>query len=247
MEKKVKSDEKNIHAGHRKRLTDLAVNAGVDAMSDVQVVEFFLSYIFPRGDTNPLAHRLIEKFDNFTQIVEADVVDLMSVPGINDRSAKMISMFGELFYYYATAKMGRKYVATCRADIISVVEDCLRFRTSENMILLALSASNIITHKRRISNKSSTSVSLSVLELTNFLANAKPVSLVVAHCHPYGKATPSQNDDEAFKMIQNVCRTCGVNLIDSYIVGEDGVYSQEGNKLVRTYCDIDQLKTTFKK
>ena len=244
--KKLKTEGKNIHEGHRKRLTDLAVNAGVDAMSDVQVVEFFLSYIFPRGDTNPLAHRLLERFETFTQIIEADINDLKSVSGINDRSAKMISMFGELFYYYATAKMGRKYVVNCKAEIISVIEDCLRFRTSENMILLAISAGNIITHKRRISNKNSSSVSISVLDLTNFIASAKPASLVIAHCHPYGRATPSSSDGEAFKLVESICITCGVNFIDSYIVGEDGVYSQRDDKLVRTYYDIDQLKTALK-
>lgn len=49
-------DEKNIHEGHRQRLLDLAISAGVDNMSEVQVMELFLTYIFPRGDVNPLAH-----------------------------------------------------------------------------------------------------------------------------------------------------------------------------------------------
>ena len=52
----VKKVEKNLHEGHRARLLNVAIDAGVDAMSNVQVVEFFLTYIFPRGDVNPLAH-----------------------------------------------------------------------------------------------------------------------------------------------------------------------------------------------
>lgn len=243
---KTKSNEKNVHLGHRKRLTDLAVSAGLDSMSDVQVVEFFLTYIFPRSDVNPLAHRLLNRFGTFTQMVEANVVDLMSVDGINERAAKMISMFGELFFYYTTAKMGKKYVVTCKSDIIAVVEDCLRFRTTENMILLALSASNIITHRRQICRNDAGQVSVTVLELTNFLASAKPASLVIAHCHPYGKATPSKTDDDAYALVADVCKTCGVNFIDSFIVGEDGVYSQKDSKLLRFYCDIEQLKTTFR-
>jgi len=241
----MKKVEKNIHEGHRARLVDLAAKAGVDAMSDVQVVEFFLTYIFPRGDVNPLAHRLLKKYESFTQIIEADVNDLMSVEGINERSAKKISLFGELFYYFTTAKMGKKYVVNCKADLISAVEEHLRFRTTENLIMLAISAGNIITHRRRISANSSGHVEMNVLDLTNFIASSKPVHMVVAHCHPYGKAIPSDNDAGGFATVKQVCVACGVDLIDAYIVGEDGVYSQKDEKMVRTYYDVDQLKTVF--
>lgn len=39
--------------------------------------------------------------------------------------------------------------------------------------------------------------------------------------------------------------TCGVNFVDSYIVGDDGVFSQVEDKLVRTYCDLEELKWAF--
>lgn len=234
--------KKSIHEGHRARLVNLAKDAGLDNMSVYQVMEFFLTYIFPRGDTNPLAHRLLDEFESFTHVIDADPVDLMRIEGINERSAKMITMFNELFYYYATAKMHKKFVVKNRADLVDVVEDYLRFRNTENMILLALSPANIITHKRRIKSDSSAQVGLPILELTNFLATAKPASLVIAHCHPYGKAVPSQGDKDSFKVVSDLCRTCGIELLDSYIVGEDGVYSQAENRLARTYYDIEELK-----
>ena len=243
MEKKVK---KNIHSGHRERLTELFTNAGVDSVSDVQAIEYFLTYIFPRGDVNPLAHRLLEEFGNFSNIIDADVHDLMRIEGINKRSAQKITNFGELFYLYTTAKISKKMLVKCKADLIDVVEDFLRFRNTENMILLGLSAGNLITHKRRIKANSAGQVEISVVELASFLASAKPTSLVIAHCHPYGDAIPSENDDNAFDVVKSLCLNCGVHLIDSYIVGEDGVYSQAEERLVRTYCDVEQLKRVFK-
>lgn len=241
-----KIDEKGMHDGHRKRLVDLALNAGVDNMSDIQVMELFLTYIFPRGDVNPLAHRLLSEFESFTHVVDADITELMKVSGINERSAKKISLFGELFYHYTTARMGRKFKVSCKAEIIDIVEDNLRFRNTESMLLLAISAGSIITHKRRINNDNSAQVGLSAMDLTNFLTSSKPASLVIAHCHPYGSAVPSKGDDEAFEMVKNICQSCGVDFIDSYILGENGVFSQREDKFVRTYCDIEQLKTAFK-
>lgn len=240
------TDEKNMHDGHRQRLLDLAFSATLDNLSEVQVLELLLTYIFPRGDVNPLAHRLLDKFESFAQVVEANENDLMSVKGINERSAKKIAMFAELFNFYSSARMGKKFKIRCVADILDIVEDNLRFRTVENMLILAISAGSIVTHKRRLSMQNSTTVGIPVLEFTNFIASAKPASLVIAHCHPFGKAFPSQEDCAGFKTIENLCNTCGVNLVDSYIVGDDGVYSQRGEKLIRQYCDIGDLKKAFK-
>ena len=54
--------KKNIHAGHRRRLMELAYKAGHENLSDIQAVELVLCYVFPRGDVNPLAHRLLDRY-----------------------------------------------------------------------------------------------------------------------------------------------------------------------------------------
>ncbi len=245
MKTEEKKKEKCIHSGHRKRLVDLAINAGVDNLSDFQVLELFLTYIFPRGDVNPLAHRLLTEFDTFAKVVDSSVEDLMRVDGINERSAKMINLFGGLFFQYTIGKMGKRLKISNRADLVDTVEAHLRFRTSENLFLFALSSANIITHKRRFSSSSLVEVGVPTMELANFLASSKPSAMVIAHCHPFGKATPSEADKDAYKIVKEFCETCGVNLIDSLIVGDDGVFSQYENRMCRTYCDIDELKETI--
>ncbi len=241
-EKSVSAKKKNIHEGHRKRLVELAYRVGLENLSPVQQIELFLCYILPRGDVNPLAHELIDEFDCLNHVVDADLLDICRIKGINELSAMKISLFKEFFFLYVTSRMKKKEVITCRGDIIDVVEDYLRFRNTEHLVLIALSHANIITHVKLIASKHTNQVELSPLELTGFLSSSKPAALVVAHCHPYGRATPSESDESGFEMIKNICFNCGVRVIDSYIVGEDGVFGQFENKLVRTYHDIDQLK-----
>lgn len=248
MEKTTKDEskkEKCIHAGHRQRLLDSATKAGLENMSDVQVVELLLTTVFPRGDVNPLAHRLLDEFGNFYSIIEAEPRSLMRVKGINERSARTIHLFQEFFFYYAESKMRKKKVVKNLSEVIDVIEDLIRFRTTENIILLALSAGSIITHKRRIDRGSVTTVSLSVMDIADFVAVSKPVSLVVAHCHPYGNAIPSESDYQSFKAIDDFCRNCGVNFVDSIIVGENGVFSHRKERMIRSYYDIDEIKESF--
>ena len=237
--------EKCIHDGHRERLLQLAYNAGIENMSDVQIVEFFLTFIFPRGDVNPLAHRLLDEFGDFQHILEASVEELMEIFGINERSAKKIYVFKDFLFYYTTCRMKRKTPISCKAELIDIVEDYLRFRTRECILLLGLSEANIVTHTKLLTKDSTFEVGISAQQFSAFLTSSRAAGIVVAHCHPFGMANSSSADADAFKFIENICFNLGVRLIDGYIIGEDGVYSQKEEKLVRTYHDIDQLKDVF--
>lgn len=245
-DKKTKNVEKNIHEGHRERLLNLALNADLDNLSEVQLVEFFLTYIFPRGDVNPLAHRLLDEFESFSRIVDAEPFELVRVNGINERSAKRIHLFGQLFFAYSCERMSKQTKLETVSDVVDIVEDNLRFRNTENLILLALSPGNVLIGKRRVTRLSVNDVGIPMFEVSNFLSSTKASSLVVAHCHPFGRAIPSADDKNAFNMMENLCVSLGVNLFDSYIVGEDGIFSQRENKLLRRYIDVEELNTAFK-
>ena len=71
---KIKSKNKKcIHDGHRKRLVDTVDQVGLYGLSDVQALEYILFFIFPRGDVNPLAHRLLDRFNDTQTVLEASV------------------------------------------------------------------------------------------------------------------------------------------------------------------------------
>ena len=82
-----KETTKISHDGHRGRLLNLVYNVGLENVSEIQATEFFLTYIFPRGDVNPLAHVLLKQFGNFANIVDADISELLKIKGINEKSA----------------------------------------------------------------------------------------------------------------------------------------------------------------
>lgn len=238
----MKEDEKCMHAGHRERLLELAVNAGFDAMSDVQVVEFFLTYILPRGDVNPLAHRLLNEYKDFYHILNAETYDLTRVNGLNDRSSKKINVFKEFFDYYMQSRIGKRPKIGCVGDLVDIVEELMRFRNTENILLLALSPANIVIQRRILDGESSRQISLAKSELAVFISSSKASSIAIAHTHPYGYAYPSKADTLNFEELKKMCYVCGVEFIDSYIIGEDGVFSQKEDKRIRTYCDVEDLK-----
>ena len=51
----------SVHEGHRQRKKEQFREHGLDAFADHEALELLLYYAIPRQDTNPIAHRLIER------------------------------------------------------------------------------------------------------------------------------------------------------------------------------------------
>lgn len=226
------------HDGHRERLTNLIEKSGLDNVSNVQAVEYFLTYIFPRGDVNPLAHRLLDKYETFANIINASVNDLKSVRGINERSAKKITLFAQLFDLYTSTSMDKHISIDDREEFLDMIEQMLRFKTTENLILFAFNSSYMLTHKRKFNNKSIDEVAMSTYDLYDFISSSKPAYIVIAHNHPGGSAKPSPNDNNATLFIENLVLNFHCKLIDSFVVGDDGILSLKQLGYVRTFHNI---------
>ena len=67
----------NLHTGHRERLRKRFQDESLDSFEDHQVLELLLFQVIPRGDTNPIAHRLCQVGQcngcDFTGICRSDV------------------------------------------------------------------------------------------------------------------------------------------------------------------------------
>lgn len=231
--------EKNVHEGHRARLVDVAFKAGLENLSNIQVMELLLFYIFPRGDTNPLAHRLLDKFGTLADVVDADINDLLTVKGIGERAAKMIKLKGELYHYYTNCRLSGKIILKTLSNIYDYCETLLRLSKVEELYIVGLNASFGLLGKRCLATGSISMVGIERYEVTSFLNSFRPAYVFVTHNHPGGSAIPSQQDFAATDNLKNLLHELGVNLIDHIIVGNDGIYSIERKSMQREYRPID--------
>ena len=59
-----------------------------------------LFYAIPRRDTNPIAHRLLDRFGSLSAVLEAEPALLTEVDGISEHSALLIKLVAALAYDY---------------------------------------------------------------------------------------------------------------------------------------------------
>ncbi len=228
-------DEKNIHAGHRGRLLDTIYKAGIEAVSEVQAMEFILTYIFPRGDVNPLAHRLLDKFGSIANVLEADLTELVTVHGIGERAAKMMNELTDIFYLYSTCKRTKRENLSGYDALFDYSEQLLRFKNVEEFYIVGLDANKNVVGRRKLATGSINMVGIKPLQVSNFLSSTHSAMVFVMHNHPGGKAEPSKQDKLATEHLIKLFTTLGVAYLDHVLVGADGVYSFFKSKKVREF------------
>ena len=237
--------EKNVHDGHRERLTKTVFEVGLESLSAVQQVEYMLFYIFPRGDVNPLAHRLLDHFGSMANIIDADVRDLAKIKGMGMTSAMKVKNLKPMFIVYTTHKKTVKASVKTMNELMDAFEDLLRYSDTEETIVMAINRVGECTGVRRLAMGDNRSVGVEVKKLYSFIDTFKADSIVVAHNHPGGKCTPSINDLPTYRQLVTVIETYGCILLDSFVVGVDGIYSLKTNQTVRKYGDATTYRAVM--
>src|SRR5437870_8501252 len=76
------SPEDRHYLGHRKRLRERFLKAGLDGFADYEVVELLLTLAIPRSDVKLPAKRLVQRFASLRGILDAPLEELRQIEGI---------------------------------------------------------------------------------------------------------------------------------------------------------------------
>ena len=81
-----------IHDGHREKMRRRFAQTGLSGFADHEALELLLFYAIPRRDTNPLAHRLLERYGSLEGVFTAPAEDLEKVEGMGESAALLLRL-----------------------------------------------------------------------------------------------------------------------------------------------------------
>lgn len=82
----------NPHEGHRQRLrAKIDRDPEMETLEDHEALEFHLSLVIPRKDTNELAHELIRKFGSLDAVLSASPQELIKVKNMTVAASYMLA------------------------------------------------------------------------------------------------------------------------------------------------------------
>ena len=65
-----------VHDDHRRRVYERFLREGLAGFEEHNAMEFLLFLARPQGDTNPLAHALIDQFGSLSAVLDAPIEEL---------------------------------------------------------------------------------------------------------------------------------------------------------------------------
>ena len=227
--------EKNsdIHKNHRKRLKDKVKNYGLECLAYHEILELLLTYTISRKDTNPIAHNLLEYFNSFSNVVDANYYDLLKVDGIGPESALFFNVLSQFMEIYNKNKLETK------KPILNSVTSCVQFfrdfygiKNNEFMVMACLGKNKRVVKTFLYKGKDETEVSLDLRNIANKINDTGVASIVLFHTHPNGDVRPSVEDLSVTQSILSVCLVNGIDFDDHIILNESDHYSFKHNGIV---------------
>lgn len=214
-----------VHDGHRERVRQRYLNAGLDAFDDVQVLEFLLFHTIPRQDTTPIARRLLERFGGLASVLEASPDELRQVQGINTASAILLSLFREVAKRHMRERVDP-------GKIMDTFDRCGDYllpyffgERDEVVYLLCLDGKLKVLNCQMMYRGSVSKVLISVRRLVETAVACGATFVVLAHNHTSGIALPSKEDETVTRRIADALNGVGIKLIDHIVVANDDFVS----------------------
>lgn len=226
-------------------MKETVLEHGLDGLNDHQVLEVLLFYGVPNGDTNPTAHRLIERFGSLRGVLEADYSELVRITGIGENSASLIK-FSQL--------LARRYLrAACFKD-----SETLRFTDTDNLCryyegvflgvpdeqiwAMALDCELGLIKEELIMKGTIGKVEFSPRLIADFAVRNRCSRVVLAHNHPNGASMPSNADVSVTALLVRVLSGLDIELADHIIVGMHGGISMRNSERAKIIWPEDTVK-----
>lgn len=234
--------EENLHNGHRNRLREMAYKSDFKNLEQHQLLELLLTYVIPRKDTNPIAHKLIKEFGSFSGVLDAKLEDLMKVKGIGEKTANFLVSIKHFFFAYNKNKNGSNSVILNTAQAVEFIKPFLESKPYEEFYVVCIDNLNKVKLCEFISSGAVNKTSVDVRKIMEVVFKSGVGNVIVCHNHPSGSPNPSFADDKLTKALLTTLCINGINLLDHIIIGENSFYSYNKSGIINKFLfDVKNL------
>ncbi len=216
-------------AGHRKRVRGQLIRSGISTFADYQILEYLLFYGVPRKDTKAMAYQLMGKFGSFTGVLDANVSELMEVPGITYNAAVLLHSLPQICARYEVKRLAGRRIYSCK-QIIPFIR-ALSPLDKESMTVVCLDEnSNFMCSIDATDVGKKEKVLVNIKDTLSSAVDSGATQVILAHNHPSGNSAPSHDDIDSTKKLTRLFMDSSVSVLDHVIVTPTGAFSIFHNK-----------------
>ncbi len=213
-----------IHDGHRQKMKNRFKKEGLDHFENHQVLELLLFYCVPRQDTNPLAHRLIDRFGSVSQVLSASPAELKKVEGVGDNIVQFFRLLGEISRY-SKKEQPDEVILNEPKKYCPYLIPYFDNKRNETVYMLCLDAKCKVISCKLVGEGSVNSAGVPIRRIVEMALDEGATAVILAHNHPSGIAIPSDEDRMTTVRLARALSAVEIVLADHVVVADNDAIS----------------------
>lgn len=167
-----------------------------------------------------LSNRVLMHFEGLKLLNDATIEELIAIKGIGTAKGVLMLAAIELGKRMNQYRPNDRYVIRSPEDGADYVMEEMRSLNQEHFVVLFLNTKNQIIHRQTIFIGSLNTSIVHPREVFREAVKRSAASIIVAHNHPSGDPTPSQEDIHVTRRLVESGKMIGIELLDHLIIGD---------------------------
>jgi len=219
-----KGNKKHVGDGHRKRLRERFLQSGLNGFLDYEIIELLLTLGTPRKDCKQQAKEAVAKFKGLMGVLDSTLEELQQVNGIGPSNAFGIKLFQAISERYAKEKISPNILLNSPHLIFEYLKEKIGKEKKEYFLIICLDTrNNLIVDEVSVGTLNASLVHPREVFKKAILNNSAHV--VVAHNHPSGDPSPSEDDIATTRRLVESGKILGIAVADHIIVARNNFVS----------------------
>ncbi|CAM5217805.1 DNA replication and repair protein RadC OS=Ureibacillus acetophenoni OX=614649 GN=SAMN05877842_102348 PE=3 SV=1 [Ureibacillus acetophenoni] len=209
---------RDVHINDRPR--ERLMRQGAQSLSNQELIAILLRTGTKQESVLSLANRVLTYFEQIHELKHATLEEIVSIKGIGEAKAVQLLAAIELGRRLAQMQVNNRFTIRSPHDAASFLMPEMSSLNQEHFVVLFLNTKNQIIHKQTIFIGSLNSSIVHPREIFREAVKRSAASIICAHNHPSGVPTPSPEDIDVTKRLQEAGYIIGIDLIDHIIIGD---------------------------
>ncbi len=220
-----KTTTKHKGTGHRKRLRERFLQAGLVGFHDYEIIELLLTLGTPQRDCKRVAKDAIVEFHGLRGVLEATIEELQRIKGIGPSNAFGVKLFQAISERIAKEQLPDKLDLRSSKTVVDYLQKWIGLERKEHFVALYLDSQNHLIANKVISIGILNAALVHPREVFEPAVSLHSSSIIVAHNHPSGSVEPSNEDREITKKLVETGRIMEIMIKDHIIVSSSSQFS----------------------
>ncbi|WP_079480871.1 RadC family protein [Halobacillus salinus] len=200
----------------RERLLEI----GPSHLSNQELLAILIGSGTRKESVTDLAQRVLIHFEGLLLLKGATIEELTSIRGIGTAKAVQILAAIEMGRRMQQMKPVERYMIRSPEDGADFVMEEMRDLKQEHFICLFLNTKNQVLHRQTVFIGSLNASIVHPREVFKEAVKRSAASIICAHNHPSGDPSPSQEDIQVTRRLQECGKMIGIEVLDHLVIGD---------------------------